>query len=1018
MPTLHLISHTHWDREWYLTFQQFHLKLIHLLDGLLDILATVPEYRHFMLDGQTIVLGDYLTLRPERETALRAHIQSGRILIGPWYVLPDEFLVSPEATIRNLLEGERVARRFGAKMNVGYIPDPFGHIGQMPQILRGFGIESACVQRGLDDQPCEFWWQSPDGSSVLMAYLRDGYGNAAALPTADPPQFTAEVGRLRASLAPHAASEHLLLMHGTDHQEPTADTAAAIVYANTHLQGDEILHSTLPAFLNAVRAEVAAHSLDLPTVCGELRSCKRFHLLPGVLSTRVWIKQRNHTCETLLEKWAEPFGVWARGVKSILPNGEHPPAEMSDLYGAGSDPGKFDPYLVNIAPILRHAWRLLMECHPHDSICGCSIDQVHAEMRPRFDQVEQIGEEITHQSLSALASRADTRPPERLSDLHSAVIVFNPVAGPRCEQVCFEVEPAPGHDDVEIVDEAGNIIPHQLDGLGSRELFNVATDRKGLEEATRMIKDGRVAGMVARDFSYRREGNTLHIEVILANSGEPDMERWEAARKLLLELVADPTLTVFAARGRSAAASRVYFTARDLPGWGYRTFWVRGVTRQSTSAPLQISPIVRLALPLVAGLARLPLVRRLLAPSSTRPKSSPAPHVIENEFLRVSAGREGTLAVFDKATGATFSGLNRFVDGGDCGDEYNYCPPENDQVIEDATVRWIKVDPQGPAGGTPTRQSLEIGLSLRVPRRLSSDRKERSAEMATLSIVTRASLAMGVPRVEIYTEIDNHAEDHRLRVHFPAPLAVNAADYDGHFEVIRRPLGVPAHDSSWVEQPRPEKPQRAFTTIGDGQAGLLVANRGLPEVEVRPVENGTEIALTLLRCVGWLSRDDFSTRRSQAGPQIATPEAQLPGRHTFEYALIPYGNDPRRAYRQADAFGAPLRAVAQPIHTGILPARAALLQVSEPDFIVSAIKASEDEAGWIVRGYNRGDQPLEVTLTPWRRFDRVEQVDLAENPVQTLPTAGDGSISFSATAHQIVTVKFSDGRPPSAISHA
>jgi hypothetical protein len=168
-----LISHTHWDREWYLPFQEFRLKLVRLIDGMLDLLARDRGFRHFMLDGQTIVLEDYLALRPDREREIAAHVRSERLLIGPWFVLPDEFLVSPEAILRNLLEGRRIAARFGRNMPVGYIPDPFGHIAQMPQILRGFGIETACVQRGLDDQPCEFWWQSPDGSQVLMAYLRD-----------------------------------------------------------------------------------------------------------------------------------------------------------------------------------------------------------------------------------------------------------------------------------------------------------------------------------------------------------------------------------------------------------------------------------------------------------------------------------------------------------------------------------------------------------------------------------------------------------------------------------------------------------------------------------------------------------------------------------------------------------------------------------------------------------------------------------------------------------------------------
>src|SRR5512134_408045 len=159
MKTIHLISHTHWDREWYRTFQQFRLRLVHLVDGLLDLLESDSDYKHFTLDGQTIVLDDYLLMRPEAESTLKRLIRDGRLLIGPWHILPDMFLVSPEAHIRNLLAGDREARRFGPKMMIGYMPDSFGHIGQMPQILRGFGIDNACLWRGLDDQPTEFLWQ-------------------------------------------------------------------------------------------------------------------------------------------------------------------------------------------------------------------------------------------------------------------------------------------------------------------------------------------------------------------------------------------------------------------------------------------------------------------------------------------------------------------------------------------------------------------------------------------------------------------------------------------------------------------------------------------------------------------------------------------------------------------------------------------------------------------------------------------------------------------------------------------
>src|SRR5579885_3318058 len=138
-----LVPHTHWDREWYQTFQQFRIRLVKTIDKLLDILDQDDQFTYFMLDGQTIVLDDYLEVQPEQEERLRRYIQAGRILVGPWYLQPDEFLVSGEALIRNLQIGLQRASQFGTPMRVGYVPDCFGHIAQLPQILQGCGIDSA-----------------------------------------------------------------------------------------------------------------------------------------------------------------------------------------------------------------------------------------------------------------------------------------------------------------------------------------------------------------------------------------------------------------------------------------------------------------------------------------------------------------------------------------------------------------------------------------------------------------------------------------------------------------------------------------------------------------------------------------------------------------------------------------------------------------------------------------------------------------------------------------------------------
>ena len=181
---VHVVSHTHWDREWYLTFEQYRARLVDLVDGVLDRMAGDPRFAFFHLDGHSIVVEDYLEIRPERFDDIERVVQQGKLLIGPWYIIPDEALPGGEALVRYFLRGHRVAKMFGPVMKVGYIPDPFGQIAHMPAILNGFGITDATMWRGTDDSPktTEFFWRSPDGSEVLAIHKPMGYGVGATLP--------------------------------------------------------------------------------------------------------------------------------------------------------------------------------------------------------------------------------------------------------------------------------------------------------------------------------------------------------------------------------------------------------------------------------------------------------------------------------------------------------------------------------------------------------------------------------------------------------------------------------------------------------------------------------------------------------------------------------------------------------------------------------------------------------------------------------------------------------------------
>ena len=413
MPSrMHVISHTHWDREWYQTFQQFRLRLVDLVDHLLDILETDPDFLHFNLDAQTIVLEDYLQVRPEARERLEKHIRSGQITIGPWYQLNDEFLTSGESTVRSLLIGHRVARSFGAVMKIGYLPDQFGNLGQMPQIFQGFGIDNAIMGRGYqlaDDRKMEFKWVAPDGSCVVASLMAYWYNNAQYIPE-DGDGALKAVASLRDVMAANSAIGDLLFMNGVDHLEAIPHIGRTVKAVNARLQadgvGDEIFHSTLPAYIDALRE--AATAVPLATVSGELREDRHGACLAGVLSTRVYLKQANHASEQSLERYAEPLSAFAR------------------IHGAAYPQDQ-----------LRYAWKLLMQNHPHDSICGCSIDQVHDEMMPRFDQVIQVADFFTERAMDTLGGRDRTK---GATDEADRLLIFNTLNWERTDPVTVTLE--------------------------------------------------------------------------------------------------------------------------------------------------------------------------------------------------------------------------------------------------------------------------------------------------------------------------------------------------------------------------------------------------------------------------------------------------------------------------------------------------------------------------------------------------------------------------------------------------
>ncbi|MGH9043392.1 MAG: alpha-mannosidase [Acidimicrobiales bacterium] len=363
-----IVPHTHWDREWYEPFETFRLKLVDTLDALLDLLESDPSYSCFLMDGQMAAVDDYLEMRPEAEGRIRALALAGRLSLGPWYVLMDEFLVSGETIVRNLALGRERAALFGGAMEVGYLPDMFGHVAQMPQILAKAGMADAVVWRGVPSSITKgaFWWQSPDGSRVRTEYLVDGYANGATLPTTAAELVERTSAHERAFGGFFDGS--LLLMNGSDHLPAQAHLGRLVSEANGAQTRYEFAVSSLGAYL----AEGVDDSLEC--LEGELRSGARANMLMGVTSNRVDVKRAAARAEIGLERRAEP--LWA-----LFCSPEAFPKRLLDL-----------------------AWRCVILNAAHDSICACSHDDVVSSVLERFGQASRLAEGLAQKALQALAA--------------------------------------------------------------------------------------------------------------------------------------------------------------------------------------------------------------------------------------------------------------------------------------------------------------------------------------------------------------------------------------------------------------------------------------------------------------------------------------------------------------------------------------------------------------------------------------------------------------------------------------
>jgi mannosylglycerate hydrolase len=665
--------------------------------------------------------------------------------------------------------------------------------------------------------------------------------------------------------------------------------------------------------------------------------------------------------------------------------------------------------------MVKTAWRHLLQNHPHDSICGCSIDQVHRENAVRFAQSQQIAENLIMQAMQQIAAHQETTAPFPTRDAAAEplpLVVFNPTQSSNTACVEIEVQLPGSLQAATLLDRNGRALPFQVVKRWRQEIGSMAFSREMLVAAIALSQATEPAQLLAMaqnliisalgetdepqaishvlfiDSTHESSRSGLPspqngvaaIEIMIAPATRVQTDEQEllAAGQRMMTLLERADIQTIEIALVDQARQTIEFVAPDLPAHSCTPFWL-----YPRGADLGDSPTSGTDSPNPVGASAYP--RPAACP---RPEADPHPNSIENEFYRVTVNeRDGTLQVTDRLTNVSFTGLNRFVDGGDIGDLYTYCPPAYDTLVrEPIEPPLIELIQQG-----PVRATLRITSHWALPVSCTGDRRGRSEQLTSCSIVSEVTLIPGLRRIDIHTRIENMARDHRLRVLFPVSYIVEQVAVDRTFEVrMRAPMmPLPEDVTAWAETPVNAFPQKRFVDLSNGDYGLAILNRGLPECEVIQQENGQmAAAITLLRGVEWLSRGDLTTRHGHAGPMIHTPEAQSLGVNIFDYALLPHtGNwyaEDALVLHQAQAFQTPLttRALVVHQHTGVT--LASLVDVEPATLVVSAIKQANKGQGLVIRVYNPLDREIEGKIKPGVAFKQAFMANLQEECLMPL----------------------------------
>ncbi|HJR43532.1 MAG TPA: glycoside hydrolase family 38 C-terminal domain-containing protein [Gemmatimonadaceae bacterium] len=876
----YVVTHTHWDREWYHPAGRFRQWLVALLDGLL---ARRGEQGPVLLDGQTVPLDDYLSVRPEQRDALARGLRDGWLEAGPWYVLADELLPSGEALVRNLLAGRRTLRSLGAEPPPAlYSPDAFGHPAALPAIAAGFGLPLVILWRGLggDRWPTgdTMRWRAPDGTESLLLHLpRSGYEYASSLPAREE---AAERwwANARRELGERSATGVVLLLNGADHHAPQHELDQALRALRRAAEPDLVHHTGLREVVRAIVAR--APGVTLPVIAGELRDSAGYTwALQGTFATRAHQKRQAALVERLLVREAEPWTALAvrRGSPSR-------------------------------AALVNAAWRELLLCHPHDTYCGCSIDQVARAMSVRLEEAEAQARGLVDDALLALAGHDRVAARTAPDEWRNAVLVRNAAARSRGGIAELEV---------------ATLRKHVRVGPGS----GVAAER---EEASSVfsIEEGRIPYQIL-------DRSTRH-------------DRIESPEHYPHDDLVD--------------VHRVVAWLPELPGYSVAALAV-------SASP---AGAVAHAHPVATGRGR----------------------TIENEHLRVEVDQDGAVRLTSKRDGVVVTPLIRVEDVGDAGDLYTHSP------IQPVLASSHSVEAELAHSG-PLRAALRTHWRLEVAER--SDRTGRSGRRPPLELVMTLTLDAGARTLKLDVHGTNTADDHRLRVVLATGIMGGVVHADAAFGPVHREPILASAGALRMETPPATAPLHRYVTLSDDARGVTVFSDGLAEYEA--TADG-DVAITLVRAVGELSRNDLPERPGHAGWPAPTPDAQSRGPFQARLAILPHG--PRTAAvidaieRTADDVLLPLAGT--PFRSALtLPSARPGIALEGEGLAFSACKESEDGEWLVLRCCNLLDRPARGRWRIGLPLREAVSARLDETPLAPLPLDGD-AIELALPPRGIATV--------------